>query len=526
MKNGIGIAGRAAVVAALWAVTGALAADVTWDGNGNSDNDGNWNVNDNWDTGSVPTTADRAILPSVSSGTRTITQDIVGGTTANALRFVQDNDAGISKLSLSGNLTLSQGSREAATMSSTTSAFQVSLSGGATQDQVIVDLNGNRLYFATSPGSSNSGGNLAGIINFNVDNSRVHAVAGHSRFNVFGTLNVTANGEIGRIATSQANGALNFLDGSVLNISNSATLVSIAAGAIQSGRNHTLTNQGTLNIGAGSSLAHRMTSEANGQLRVQNSTGGQVVQAGTLELRGGDSVTSFVSVTNSAEWIVSGESARILRNSFGTNSQMPSFTNDSAGLFRGAGASDILDYDRSGTVATDPLLTITNNGTIAPGAGSQGSGLASIGNLILRDINVTMGSHANATVAMDIGGTTSGQFDTLKLEQGLTDPIGAGSLMLDGNGTLQLWKVNGFAPAGNFSITLINAGSVSGEFGTVKLDGDSFVANELDVGGGMKYVLGYTADSVTLSYIPEPATAGLIGGSLVLLALRRRRARA
>ena len=75
----------------------------TWSGDGDSDNSGNWNNPDNWDVGYVPyidvgIMTNGVVLPSVTSGTRTIVQDDAGGTRAGSLRFQQSGTDGINKL--------------------------------------------------------------------------------------------------------------------------------------------------------------------------------------------------------------------------------------------------------------------------------------------------------------------------------------------------------------------------------------------------------------------------------------------
>jgi len=69
---------KGALVAAMLMVapTHAVhAATITWDGNGNANNSGSWNTGANWDTGTIPGAGDRAILPEVTTGVRTVTVD-------------------------------------------------------------------------------------------------------------------------------------------------------------------------------------------------------------------------------------------------------------------------------------------------------------------------------------------------------------------------------------------------------------------------------------------------------------------
>ncbi len=511
----------AAATAVLFAAAGASAQDVTWDGNGDPNNSGNWGVAANWDTDSVPTTSNRAILPSVTSGDRTVTVD--DNYNVERVRFEQAGNTNNHILSLGGNLILTRSNA-----SSTNAIWETSLSGGATAANIIVNMNGYRITIQNPVNTPSGGAILAGVFNFNQANSYIHyGGTGHWAASLNGTVYVTANGGFYRPSTS-ATGEANFDLSANTTITNNSKFFAWA-GNVGSGtqdRGVWLRNSGNLTLDAGSDIEIRIDSTSTasrGNARFTNQATGNVTHSGAFRMKDKPESNSVITLTNNGIWTISGSAATIYRlNSGSSVYHIPSFTNNSNGTLRGSGDSDTLEYNEETYIGS--RMTITNNGTIAPGAGSQGSGLASVGNLILRDIDVTMGSHANAKVVLDIGGTASGEFDRLSLMTGLTDPAGAGTLTLSGAGTLQLWKVNSFDPGTTpFSITLIQAGSVVGEFATVKLDNDTFVSNELDVGGGWKYSLTYNSDSVVLSYIPEPGTAGLALGGLVVALLRRRR---
>jgi hypothetical protein len=520
-------------MAALVAAGGVWAADVTWDGGGR---DGKWSTAANWDTDAVPTTNDRAILPSVTSGTRTVTQDTAAGTTANAIRFVQDNPDGISKLDLAGNLTLTKSTRESSTLNGTTSALQWDLSGNATRNQAILNLNGHSILLTgPAPSGAMTGGNLGGIVNFNEDGSSIYStVAGHLTWNLFGEINASANGMIGKNAGTASNNTgnsnFNILTGASVNVTGGVFQWSVVGKRSQD-RAMTVTNNGSINVSSGAALeaSWRATNDSTNRAAITftTSSSGALTQAGTLQFKPHrDSAGNSTSVTinNAGVWTVSGSNAvvrELITADHTATIVIPSFNVNTNGTLRGASAADALEFDEEG--ANGNRMTITNRGLIQPGAGSQGAGTKSVGTLALRDIHVTDDA---GKIELDLGGTAAGQYDQLRLLTGNTDPAGAGTLDLSsGTGTLQLWKVNEFAPTSQFTITLIEAGSVSGTFGTVKLDEAAFTDNELDAGDGWKYQIGYTSDSVTLSYIPEPATMGLFLGAAALLALRRRIAR-
>jgi|GEM_PF-3143388 len=526
---------------ALFAVGQASGQTVTWDGGdpASPNTGGIWNDTVNWDAGALPTTTNLTVLPSVTDGsTRTVTQDIGAGTTINALQLIQSSPTGVNKLSLSGNITLSAASRENATVDSTSSAFRVTLSGGATVDQVQLDLNGFTINTTTNGSGATGGMNIGGTVNFNsAGSSMVQTSAGHTGINVFGALVATADGRIGRdngVTSGTGNGTINFMSGSSLDITSGVFSVEIAGRRGQS-RALNLNNSGSINISSGATLAEVWTAGANSSneasVTMTNQTAGSITQAGTLALRAHHDAASvnspLISLVNNGTWTVSGSDAVIRRLTTSDNAAyvtVPTMTIGTTGTLKGSGASDTLEFNEE--VALSNRMTITNNGIIAPGAGSNGAGLASVGTMILQDINLTMGATGN--LKMDLGGSGAGQFDQLNLQTGITDPAGAGTVDLGAVGdTLSLSLVNSFAPGLDFNIALITAGSVIGEFDIVTLDAVAFTANQLTVPEGT-YTLSYTPTSVNLSFvglIPEPSTYVLLAlGVLVIgVGVRRRR---
>ena len=89
------------------AMTGvACATSYVWDGNGSSDNSGNWSGLTNWSpdaTSGRPNNTDDVTLPDVTSGTRTITFDGTG-TGARTLTINQTTVGATNKLVLSQNM--------------------------------------------------------------------------------------------------------------------------------------------------------------------------------------------------------------------------------------------------------------------------------------------------------------------------------------------------------------------------------------------------------------------------------------
>jgi len=531
------------IVISLWPLFAAghvLGQTVTWDGGdpASPNTGGVWNNTVNWDAGALPTTTNLTVLPSVTDGsTRTVTQDIVAGTTVNALQFIQSSPTGVNKLSLSGNIILSAVSRESATVDSTGTAFRVSLSGGATVDQVQVDLNGFSINSAT-PNGANGGMNIAGTINFNsAGSSMVTTGGGHTAINVFGALEATANGRIGRDTggtASTGNGSINMMAGSTLDITGGVFSVEMAGRRSQS-RALSLNNSGTITIASGATLAEVWTATSNStqeaSVTLTNQSAGVINQSGTVALRvHHDSLSTNspgISLVNNGTWTVSGSDAVVRRLTTSDNTAyvtVPAMTIGTTGILKGNSAADALEYNEE--VALSNRMLITNNGTIRAGNGSGGTGLSSVGSLALRDTNLTFGS--TGELEMDFGGFGAGQFDQLNLQTGVTDAAGAGTLDLSTVGdTLALALVNSFTPGLSFNVSLITAGSVLGEFDTVTLDSVLFTANQLTVTEGT-YTINYTPTAVNLSFvaIPEPSSYLLVSLGLAGLGyVVRRRAR-
>ncbi len=486
------------------------AQDITWSGDGDSDNSGNWSDGDNWGGGILPSDADRVILPTVTSGTRTVTQDIAGGVEINALRFVQSGSDGVNRLSLDGNIALMKPTGETTSLTGTTSAMQWDLSGGATVEQAVIDLNGYSITIKHTISTSKIGAAFGGIINFNQPGSAIYGTStGHTGLNVYGKLIATADGWMGRShggTQSTANVDLRIRAGAELKVMDGADFSVNKTGRVGLDKpTFTLTNYGLINVEEGATLSviREPTGSSGGSplTRVINAADGTMELAGKMRMRAQSAADSDTSspINNNGLWIVDGEQVSIERLTTGRYTAvicMPVFNNGATGTLRGNSWEDCLEFDEEVADGTR-RMPIFNSGKIAPGAGSAAEDLASVGLLTLRDIDLVM--EETGVIELDIGGAKEAEMDRLVLAKGLNDPADdAGTLDLTEGGTLQLVTANDYDHLTSFRRPVITAGSVTGEFETVKLDGETFTDNELEFANGVRYEVVYEADAVWL----------------------------
>lgn len=133
----------------------------------------------------------------------------------------------------------------------------------------------------------------------------------------------------------------------------------------------------------------------------------------------------------------------------------------------------ILTYVNSTGTEEMQSLQVINLGTLAPGNGTSGRGLESVGRLELRHANVSFGAVAKpkqppipggGMLCIDIGGPASNAaaFDTLSASGKLVFIEGAGNV-------LNIVPVNGQTPHGTYRI--VAAGQVSGKFDRLLYNG-------------------------------------------------------
>lgn len=510
----------------------ARAADITWNGGG----DGvNWSDANNWG-GTAPGSADRAIFPNQPSGL-TNTVDASFGGTVQFVRIEQSTTTTTNAISLNRDLVLNSNNTAG-------SGLQY---GAVISDPSMIqwDINGNYLRFS-STSTDHKTNDLYGTFLLDTAGSRI----GTARFpgtaatdfdtfrfgRVVGTttnravINVTADAQIGRITTgsttenAQRQTTILIGAGSEVNISNNSTLTFLQRTRVASANRTTLavTNAGTINIGAGSRMGvvfqQVNASDINGiNIAFANAAGGVVHHHGTVLMGLHERGTAWIS--NAGEWQV-GASAVLtgfVASASAGDGGSVIFTNLATGLIRGSGSSSVLDYN-PGNSATflNQKLTIISEGSVAPGDGTGGSGLTSVGTLEFRDINLTLTS--SGVVRMDVGGTGSGQFDVLTLTGGVLDLSATGD-------TLAVTLVNGFTPTSSFSIPIINYDSRVSTFDLLTINGLTDGGTTYFAGNGT-YSIFHDVNGTYLNFdlllIPEPSTVMLFIGGLMMLWWRRR----
>jgi hypothetical protein len=509
----------------------AVAAPVAWDGNGDSNNSGTWGTTAgnelNWAGDVNPGAGDVAQLLDVTTGTRTVT--LANPATVQGLTITQSTTGAVNRLDLNAGLTLN-----------TTTPFSVTAATGEPQSVVVnfnsasgIVLNQNASYSST----------LAGTWNFQTAGAKLtNEISGNQYFggNTFaktftGALNVAADATIGRSNGFGGGGGGADQNGAVTLTLSATSTTSISAGTLsfrnagRSGGGATsVNNGGSLVVGTGAALAvvrdelFNNSSIGTASLAFINQSTGTTTQSGGLSfnVRGGNVSDVFnSSITNNGLWQLNGTASTITRNQLASHLgtfATPTFSNNASGTLRGNSTSDRLDYNG---LLSSTRMTITSSGIVSPGAGHNGSLLSSVGELDLRDINLTF-TGASDTLRLDVGGASEGEFDVLTLSGGDT---AAGTLTLDPTavtGTkLEVYFVNGYAPAPNTSWTVLNYGSVSGTFDLATnlaiFGASGFAADPAN------YSIAYGDDSATLTVVPEPASLSLLvlGG----LALMRRR---
>jgi|GEM_PF-2947386 len=276
-----------------------------------------------------------------------------------------------------------------------------------------------------------------------------------------------------------------------------------------------------LRINENATLALRSTYAISGQSTPGSAiltNDGTLLHAGKLQIQGNGLSASGIriptrSVTTSATgtYRISGENAVLEALPSYNGGSVAETTFSVQGALSGATAADTLTYLNSTGQAGHDTLTVTiGGGNIAPGNGTGGDGLSSIGRLEFENIAFTLSD--TATLSFDIGGTTeSGLFDSLYL-----GGTGAG-LALGSGSVLDIRLVNDFEADGQEYLLIETGGLPEGEFATLLLNGEA---------AGNRYQVDYFANGISITFaaaIPEPSTGCLGIGALALGWMMRRR---
>ncbi len=250
-------------------------------------------------------------------------------------------------------------------------------------------------------------------------------------------------------------------------------------------------------------------------------TGSTTVENGTLSVSGSLTGTSGVSITGGI--FAYSNAAALTRNvtidggtfrytSAGDYAGTPTFT---AGRLEGTnwnGNLSGLMIDTGKTVApgTSPGTATTGNQTWGGGGSFE---------LEINNATGTAGTDwdlLNVTDTLDISGLSSSSKFTIKLVS--LDALNAPGLALNFN------KANNDPndPSG-YNWTFATFVTLAGTFSSDRFAVDT-TGFQNDFSGG-SFEVRQSGNSLVLSYIPEPGTAGLVLGGLALMALRRRRMR-
>lgn len=333
-----------------------------------------------------------------------------------------------------------------------------------------------------------------------------------------GTINILGDTVLGRTAVGGTSTALEngsaTSTGSILNIGDGATPVRFTiAGNAVSVTNFT---SNSLNIRNGGTLLLQslINTNANGNVSLTNS--GNLTHSGTLQMRGAFNGTRSITTNAGGTYQVSGTNAIIEalpRFAVSDTGNVANTTFTVAGMLIGSTSTDKLTYINStGNAARSTVTIAVTDGEIAPGNGSNGAGISSVGKLELANFNVTTSGAAKLT--FDIGGTTaSNLFDSISL-------TGSGGIftLAGSNDTLDIWIVNGFTDLAPQTYLIVGANSRAGTFDTLLYNGAALTN---------QYTVNYLSNGIEITLaavIPEPSSSALLLiGMGVLAAIRARK---
>ncbi len=291
-------------------------------------------------------------------------------------------------------------------------------------------------------------------------------------------------------------------------------------------------NQGTLQVDAGSAL--QITGSSGGFRNLNSTTGaltgGTYNVTGTLELSTPNSQSNNI-VTDAASITLTGTSSEILNQSNGNAlATLASITNKgsftlagnqsftSAGAISNAGAVKVSSgstftvgnggsYTQTGgtttvdgTLATSATASFRSGSMFPIGAGSisfnGGSVFGNGGNLaanVSSSATLTPADSSTSTGTLAVTGNYT-QNSTGTLNASIASATAYSQLSVSGSaslgGTLDIGRLGGYVPPVGASFTILSAGSVSGQFSTVRGTG---------INGSEHFVVNYNSNNVTVS---------------------------
>jgi len=385
----------------------------------------------------------------------------------------------------SGTIRITSGDQRSLGQPQSASATWLTLNGGALQ----VSTNDLAINNANAGVRLNASGGT-----FNVDTSRALTIGGGGGSNLIsgtGALTKTGTGTLTLSAANTYTGTTNVTAGT-LQIGNGGTTGSLSASS-------SITNNATLAFNRSNTVT-----QGTDFASVISGTGG-VTQAGsgTLVLSGTNTYTGTTTVSQGT--LALGASGSIAASS---------------SIIVGSGATlDVSEATTTWTVGTTQSLSGT--GTLAGNviiAGNLNPG-NSPGVITFED-DLTLNA-SSATTMEFIGSIRGAEYDGVDIGGNL---VYGGALILD---------FQSLFTEGNYTFNLFDVvGTRSGDFSSVALDGVygdvGFTFNSGDwsastnINGGETWLFSQSTGNLSLTVIPEPASA-LLGGLGCLLLLRRRR---
>jgi subtilase-type serine protease len=267
-------------------------------------------------------------------------------------------------------------------------------------------------------------------------------------------------------------------------------------------------NSGTINNSGGGTISNALTSTLDNSGTINNTSGGHINNLGTLTNEGIFNNTSGAHLTDAGTF-----------NNTGIFSNSGAVTISSTGLFTTSS-----DYTQTaGHTTVNGTLTATSGARVdIEGGKLSGTGMIN-GDVLMKGIMSpgSGGVPGTFTVNGNYQQTAAGVFDEIiksSSSNGVLDVTGL--LALDPGSLLEITLQGGFDPVGD-SFTILDYGSLSGEFG----NGTSFMAD------GYNWTLTYGSNDAILTAVsgdpvstPEPGTIALLAfGFLPLLGYAAKR---